>query len=286
MPKKKIRFGIGAGDLAVEQWRSVESRVEPEAVEADILGLPGRIDHREVLIDRLLHGDLDGAVIPTRHLPLTLPEGIELAAVPPRRTPLEALVTNDGIILDEFEEGAVIGVEGAIQMAQILHYRPELKIVVVRGAMRDRLRRLDDEEIDALVVPAAYAEWLGIQERVSEILSVDVVMPVAGQGSLSLLICKGNDRVAKLASKLNDPMSRLEIMTERHVVRHLLTSEGMLAAALARMQGDRIHLECMVVDPGGRKRLRQAGDAPTADAKKLARQLADAISEGGGQKGE
>ncbi len=281
MPKKKkFRIGIGAGDLAFEQWKSVEPRVEPDIVEADVIGLPGTVDHREVLIDRLLRGDLDAAVIPTRYLPTTLPEGVKIAAIPPRRTPLSALVTNDGIILDEFEEGAVIGVEGAIQMAQILFYRPELKVVVVRGAILDRLRKLDQEEIDALVVPAAYAEWLGIQERVSEILSVDVVMPVAGQGSLSFLVCKGDDRLSKMAHRLDEPMSRLEVMTERLAVSNLLEARSDLAGALARLQGDRIRLECMMVDPAGRQRLRYAADAPADDAKKLARKVSDAIIAG------
>jgi hydroxymethylbilane synthase len=278
MASKRMRLGIGGGELADEQWRSIAARVDSIDVETTVLGLPGVVDHAELLIDHLRRGDLDCALIPTRQLPLELPAQIELAAVPPRRTPLTALISNDGIILDEFGDGAVIGVEGPIQLAQVIHYRPELRPVVVSGVVRDSLRILDEQEIDALIFPAAFAEWMNLQERVSEILSLDVLVPPAGQGSVSVLVRAGDPGPTKIVQALDDGMAKLEVLAERMFVRWLTERRPTaLAAALARQQGDDIRISGMAIDCAGRRRLRHAIEGPAVEAESLAVRMADEL---------
>jgi len=272
----KIRLGIGVGDLALDQWRSLTDRVGSIPVEAEVLGLPRTTDHAEVLLDRVQRGANHGVLIPTRYVPIDLPEGVAIKAIGPRLTPLSAFLSYDGIILDEFEQGAVIGVEGPLQAAQLLQYRPELTVVVVPGAISDRLRRLDDEEIDALVVPAAYAEWVGIQDRVSEILPTDVMMPVAGQGSLSLLGPVDDDRLAPLAEKLDDRLAHREVTTERATVRHIRADGRHLhAAVLMRQEGETMLLAATIVDAGGRHRVSQEIEGTRDDLDDMARAMGE-----------
>ncbi len=277
MTSARIRLGIGTGDLGIEQWRFLAERIAPIDVETEVLGRPNTMDHSEVLLDRLVRGSHDGVVMPTRHLPLTLPEGVALFAVAPRRTPLSAVVADDAILLDEFGAGAVIGVDGPLQAAQILFYRPDLRVVTVSGAVRDRLEVLENEEIDALIMPASYAEWLGIQDRVSEILPSDLMMPVAGQGTLSLVGREGDDNLKALAHKLDDRLARREVEAERLCVRMLKEGRPTLAAALMTQQGETLHLEATVVDFGGRRRFHHAIDGPRDESLMLARSLAEEL---------
>jgi len=274
MTPSRIRLGVGGGDLAVEQWRSLEEEVSSLALEVEVHGSERTTDHSEVLLDRLLSGLHDAVVVPSAHLPITLPETLEIAAVCRRRTPLSALVNDDAILLDEFEHGAVIGVQGPREVAQLLFYRPELTFVTVPGTMQERLACLDEEGVDALVLPAAYAEWIGIQDRVSEILPSEVLMPACGQGSLSVVARKGEENLRTLIRALNDPLARDEIETERSLVSELSRCRCSHAAALMRHQGDLIEIEAMVVDIRGRARFHELVSGPRGEAKSLARSLA------------
>jgi hydroxymethylbilane synthase len=208
---------------------------------------------------------------------MKLPDGVEVVAYTRRRTPFAAFLTYDGIILDEFESGAVIGVEGPGQAAQLIHYRPELRVVVMRGGAQQRLQRLEDGEIDALVVPAAWAEWLHIEDRVSEILSVDVIVPAAGQGSLCLLGRSGETTLDELGKKLNDRIARREIETERRAAAHLTEGGIHIAAALAQQHGERMELDAMAIDAGGRHRIHRTVEGDPTKTEALARGVADEI---------
>jgi hydroxymethylbilane synthase len=210
-------------------------------------------------------------------VPIIPPDGVEIAAVASRLTPFSAFVTYDAIILDEFEQGAVIGVEGQAQAAQLINYRPELTVVIVDGAIRSRLRRLEDEDVDALVIPAAFTEWLDLQDRVSEVFSVDVIVPTAGQGSLSLLRRAGDARIDPLAARVEDIMARREVDVERLTVRRLHEGGAHLAAALARQQGREITIDAMIVDAGGRKRFHHVIEGDRDDADTLSGELAEVI---------
>lgn len=277
MATAKLRVGMGEGGLAQRQFRSLEDLVGVEEIEVATLGLEGTTDHSEVLLDRLLREELDAVVIPTPYFPIPAPEGVEIAGVGARLTPLSAFVAYDGIILDEFEQGAVIGVDGQAQAAQLLHYRPELTFVIVDGAIRHRLARLDDEDVDALVIPAAFTEWLDLQDRVSEVFPVDVVVPAAGQGSLSLIRRSGDRRVDGLAKKIEDVMARREVDAELLTVQRLLDAGTYHACALARQHGSVLSLDAMVVDAGGRKRFHHSIEGDREDADALSGELAETI---------
>jgi hydroxymethylbilane synthase len=276
MASSKIRLGIGGGDLAVEQWRSLGDAVTLP-LDLEVHGSERTTDHSDVLIDRLLSRLHDGVVVPSAHLPLDLPESLEIVAVTPRLTPLSALVNDDAILLDEFEHGAAIGVQGPREAAQLLNYRPDLSFVVVAGTLAQRLRCLDEEGVDALVLPAAYAEWTGIQDRVSEILPSEILTPVPGQGSLSLIGRKGEESLRPLARVLNDSLASDEVGTERFLVGELRRCSCTYAAALMRHQGDSVEIEAMVVDVRGKDRFHEMTSGPRSDAMSLARALANEL---------
>lgn len=275
---RPIKLGVGTGGLALEQWRSLEERVADVAYESEILGLEGTIDHSEVLLDRLMRGGQDGAVLPTRFLPTPLPPGIEIVAVAPRRTPLSAFLSYDGIIVDEFEAGAVIGVGGPLEAAQMIHYRPEFRVVVVPGNVRMQLSLLENEEIDALVAPAAFTEWLGIQDLVSEILGSDIMVPLTGQGSLSLIGREGESVLAPLGEALDDPMAHREVDWERDIVMRVSESRYTLATALARQHGDEIEIDATVVDLGGRRRHSESMSGSRDDVESMINEISERLT--------
>lgn len=272
-----VRLGIGTGGLALEQWRSVSERINEGDVNTTILGHKDTPDHSEVLIDRLLRGDHDAVVVPTRYLPTRLPGDVVIRAVMPRRTPFASLLTYDGIVLDDFESGAVIGVDGAHQVSQLLYYRPELRVVLVPGGVQQRLTLLTEEEIDGLVVPASWAEWLNIQAQVSEILSADVMVPVAGQGSLSLLGGREDSSLDALATALNDSLAFAEVAAERRLVQKLRAGGVSLGAALLRTHGEDVTIDAMAADVGGRRRTYEFFEGARSDVDRLVDAAAEVI---------
>src|SRR5437660_3621710 len=130
--------------------------------------------------EALLDGTADLAVHSLKDLPTELPEGLVLAATPPREDPRDAIV---GKRLDELPQGAKVGTSSLRRSAQLRKVRPDLRIESVRGNLDTRLRKLDEGQYDAIVLAAAGLTRLGWADRIAELLQPDVMCPAVGQGA-------------------------------------------------------------------------------------------------------
>jgi hydroxymethylbilane synthase len=183
--------------------------------------------------DALLRGEVDLAVHSAKDVPGELPDGLEIAGVPARADPRDALCGADS--LDDLAEGARVGTASVRRRSQLLALRPDLEVVELRGNVDTRLRRLADGDYDAIVLAAAGLERLGRAGEGAPI-PVELMTPAPGQGCLALEVRSGNDSARKAVAALTDPVSWACLAAERDCVAVLEatcdTPVGVLAEAV------------------------------------------------------
>jgi hydroxymethylbilane synthase len=219
-------------------------------------------------------GRADVAVHSAKDLPALTPEGLVVAAVPPRADPRDALV---GRQLEDLSAGATVATGSARRRAQLANVRPDLTFVELRGNMATRLRRAEDGSVDAVVVAVAAMDRLGWADRVTEVLPVSVMLPQVGQGALALE-CRADDgATAALLAPLDDPCGHRTLSAERAFLAEAGGSCTVPVGAWAEGVGEGLRLRAMVASGDGRVVLRaeRTGADPVALGRETARHLMD-----------
>jgi hydroxymethylbilane synthase len=215
--------------------------------------------------EALLDGRADLAVHSLKDLPTELPDGLILAAVPPREDPRDALV---GKRLAELQPGARVGTSSLRRSAQLRKLRPDLAIESVRGNLDTRLRKLDEGQFDAILLAAAGLKRLGWANRISEILEPTVMCSAVGQGALAIETRpEGQGREA--AAALDDAQTHTAVLAERAVLRTLGGGCQVPIGAHATITAGRIHLTAIVASPDGSELIRAAAEGGAAEAEPL-----------------
>jgi hydroxymethylbilane synthase len=200
-----------------------------------------------------------------------------LAAVPPRESPADVLVSRSSASLAALPAAARVGTGSLRRQAQLRHARPDLRVESVRGNVETRLRKLDDGQFDALVLAEAGLNRLGLARRITQILPWEAMLPAVGQGALGIE-CRADDAAVRGAlTPLGDPDTRAAVLAERSLLAHL--RGGCLApiAALGHVDGGTLHLSAAVLSRDGAHRLAASDLGPAADAIALGRRVADAL---------
>lgn len=211
------------------------------------------------LEDALLDGRIDIAVHSLKDMPTTLPDGLTLVAVPEREDPYDALI---GLSLEDLPTGARVGTSALRRQAQLLNLRPDLIVEPVRGNLDTRLRKLAEGQYDAILLACAGLNRLGWQDKIAQRLSASLMCPAVGQGALAIEAKEGN----YLAQVLEHPPTRLAITAERACLREFGGGCQIPLGAYARVSGEEIHLQAVVVSPDGKRVLRQMATGNDADA--------------------
>jgi hydroxymethylbilane synthase len=229
----------------------------------------------------LLDGAVDVAVHSLKDLPTTHVEGLTLAAVPARGPVGDVFVSRRHARFDELPPGAVVGTSSLRRRSQALHRRPDLRLVNLRGNVETRLRKLETEGLDAIILARAGLERLGLAGHVTEVLGPDWMLPAVGQGALGLE-CRADDR-ATLATlgPLNDLPTRRAVLAERAMLRGLGGGCLVPIGALASAHGDELTLRGVVLPPDGARRVEASESGPASEPEALGRRVAEALLAGG-----
>ncbi|USB34240.1 hydroxymethylbilane synthase [Paenibacillus sp. YPG26] len=163
----------------------------------------------------MLDGEIDLAVHSMKDMPSELPDGLMNGAVPKRVDYRDALISKGGLTLDELPQGAKVGTSSLRRASQLKAYRPDLNIEAIRGNIDSRLKKLETEGFDAIILAAAGLFRMGWEDRITSYLPVDICLPAVGQGALGIE-CRENDQeVRHLLSLYNDPETAFTVAAER-----------------------------------------------------------------------
>ncbi|QHT64028.1 hydroxymethylbilane synthase [Paenibacillus lycopersici] len=163
----------------------------------------------------LFDGEIDLAVHSMKDMPYELPEGLMNGAVPKRVDPRDCLITAEGIAFEDLPQGAKVGTSSLRRSSQLMHARPDLKIESIRGNIDSRIKKLESEGFDAIVLAAAGLHRMGWEEKISSFLSEALCVPAVGQGALGIE-CRVDDAdVRQLLSLLNDDATAVTVAAER-----------------------------------------------------------------------
>jgi hydroxymethylbilane synthase len=219
----------------------------------------------------------DIAVHSMKDLPGDLPEGLIIAAVLERADARDALLTASARGLDDLPRGARVGTSSLRRQAQLLAARPDLKLETLRGNVDTRLRRLDDGDMDAIVLACAGLTRLGLESRITALLDPKICLPAVAQGVIGIE-CRGADsRTRGLVTVLNHQDTRIAMDAERAFAHRLGGSCQSPIAAHARLDGQRLRLDGLVAEPDGSRLLRDSVSGGIDDPAALGALLAERI---------
>jgi hydroxymethylbilane synthase len=232
--------------------------------------------------DALLRGEIDLAVHSMKDVPALLPAALDILGVPVREDPRDALISRDGRGFADLKPGARIGTSSLRRQAQLLARRPDVSIVMLRGNLDTRLRKLRDGQFDAIVLAAAGLKRLGWSARITEYLPPDISLPAIGQGALAIEGRRDDAQVRMLVSELAHMPTWTTIRAERALLHRLEGGCQVPIAAHAVLEGDQLRLDGLVASVDGARMVRDQVLGPAANAESLGVQLAERLLEQGG----
>jgi hydroxymethylbilane synthase len=234
--------------------------------------------------EALLEGRADFAVHSLKDLPAALPPSLVIACFPPREAPTDALVSKKYASLDALPRGASVGTSSLRRAHQLRALRPDLQIAPLRGNVDTRLGRVDNGDLDAILLAEAGLRRLGLGHRVTERLAPRRFVPAIGQGCLAIEAREGSP-IAELLARVDDVLARRAVICERAVQAEFggdcRTPLGAFASRERSSDGDRIKLLGWASEEDGSKPRRAEVDAswPASDdeAIRLGRELAHTL---------
>lgn len=278
----KIRIGGRGSQLSLAQLELVAAalsdRSEVEIVSYRTTGdrlsrldaaMTGKDLFTREIDEALADGRIDVAVHSLKDLPSRLPEGLVLAAVPPREDPSDVLVSRDGDPFARLPAGSRIGTSSPRRRAQVLLARPDLVVTDARGNVDTRVRRLHEGRWDAIVLARAGLARLKRLADVTEVLPASWMLPAVGQGALAVVTREDDDRVRGLVAEVDHRPSHCEAVAERALLALLEAGCRAPLAGLARSDGGRMRLAAAVFAPDGSRTLQQVGEGSPEAAAEL-----------------
>lgn len=295
MPLKTIRIATRQSPLALWQahyvreqllrhWPNHQIELVPMLTSGDrflkdkLVAAGGKGLFVKELEEALLDNRADLAVHSSKDMPAQLPPDLSLAAICKRHNPLDALISTHYSSLDALPKQAVIGTSSLRRQSQLLAYRPDLQIKPLRGNINTRLSKLESGEYDAIILAAAGLERIGMQARITELLSEEQMLPSCGQGAICIE-CKTEDEATQqLIAGLNDPMTALCVSTERQVNAQLGGNcQVPLAVFASILPSGALFLRAKILSVDGRQSIKASQTGPIEKAAFLAEQCTQSL---------
>ncbi len=286
-----IRIGTRGSALALWQTEFVENSLKrhfPELqIERIIIKTEGDRDQKTSLTQMggqgvftktieqaLLDGRIDVAVHSLKDLPSTMPEELMLAAVPERGPVEDVLVTPQGKGLSELPVGATVATGSIRRRCQLLQMRPDLKLVDLRGNIHTRLRKLHEQNLDAIIMARAALLRLNIEDVHYRVFAPQEMIPAVGQGAIGIQIRANDERTAQWVSAINHEPTRQAVTAERTVLRVLDTGCQFPMGAFGQVKNGTLELVAFVGSMDGRQVLKAQESGPAESAEDIGQKLA------------
>ena len=227
--------------------------------------------------DSLLNGLIDLAVHSMKDMPAEIPQGLCIGAIPQRETQQDVLISKKGLLLSELKPQSRIGTSSLRRTAQLLHARPDLVILPLRGNLDTRLKKLETENLDAIILAAAGVKRLGLEGRITEYMDENVMLPAVGQGALCIEIRQNDPEVEPIVSSLEHHQTRVEVMGERAFLNRLEGGCQVPIAAYGKIEKNTFTLCGLVATVDGKTVIKETLSGPKDSSEIIGVKLADRL---------
>lgn len=300
MKKDTIVIGTRSSKLALWQADYVEAKLReryPElpvvqkrmttkgdrVLDAPLAKIGGKGLFTKELEQAMLAGEIDLAVHSLKDMPTELPEGLVLAAVTERFDPGDAVVSPRYRTLANLPQGAKVGTSSLRRRAQLLAKRPDLEIVSLRGNVNTRLKKLEEENFDAIILAVAGLKRLGFHDRITEVLPREICLPAVGQGALAIEARADDEATLSLIAFLDDAATRTAARAERAFLARVEGGCQVPVGVYAEAADEALEMEAVIASIDGERLYRKKKAGSALDAEKIGRALAEELLAMGGK---
>ena len=233
--------------------------------------------------DALLRDEVDMAVHSMKDVPMELPDGLEIGVMSEREDPRDVLISKDQRRLEEMPAGARIGTGSLRRGFQLLHLFPDIELVPIRGNLDTRIRKIQTDGLDGIIVAAAGIKRMGWADRITQVIPVEIMLPAVGQGALGIELRKNDNVVRRAISSLDHPRTWVEVGAERAFLRKLGGGCQLPVAAYGVKKEDNLTVTGLLGSLDGRELIKDEVRGLSEDAEVLGTSLAERILSKGGQ---
>ena len=294
----KIKIGTRGSALALWQANWVKDRLETrhpglsvelvkiktkgdKILDTALAKVGGKGLFVKEIEDALIRNETHLAVHSMKDVPADLPEGLIIDAIPEREDVRDAFIAREVSTWKDLPQGARVGTSSLRRQSQLLNRRPDLTMIPLRGNVETRLKKLETENLDAVVLAVAGIKRMKLEDRITEYFSDDIMLPAIGQGALALEVREDDREVRELIRFLKHPDTETAMAAERSFLRTLQGGCQVPIAALARVDGDTVRISGLVADTDGSSVFRDSAEGPADDAARIGSELAVRILDQG-----
>ncbi|CAN5584403.1 hydroxymethylbilane synthase [soil metagenome] len=288
-PPRSAILGTRGSKLALAQANKCAGSLRAAGIDAEIRIIKTTSEHRpdtplsvidqrdvftRQLDEALLKGEIDLAVHSMKDVPTEVPDGITIAAVTERHDPADALVSEARYGVETLPDGAVVATSSLRRQAQLLHYRPDLRIVEIRGNVDTRIRKMREGEADAIVLARAGLDRLGLTAT-HTVIPEEVMLPAVGQGALAIATLRDHPLRETIRNALLHEPSELSVRAERAMLSTLEGGCRVPVGGRAVYENGSVKLQGLVASPDGALLYKDEveGESPEEVGERLAGRL-------------
>ena len=236
----------------------------------------------------VLDGHTHIAVHSLKDLPTESADGLLLAGIPKRAPRFDAILLPEGATnptsVHELPEKSRIGTGSPRRQAQLLHMRPDLRVLEIRGNVETRIAKLDDGEYDAIVLAEAGLRRLGLENRISFLVQPPEMYPAVGQGAIGIECRSDDENVQNVLQQITDEDVACCTRAERSLLLELRAGCHAPLGALTELDAGQMKLTGILLSSDGTQRLEATADGPVESAVELGVAVAQQLLSAGGQK--
>ena len=230
--------------------------------------------------EAVARGRVHLAVHSMKDVPTELLPELTIAATPEREEVNDALISREGLGIEELPEGAVIGTSSMRRIAEVKNFRPDLEVKNLRGNVDTRLRKLKAGEYDAIIMAKAGLKRLGFEQEITQTLPVEHFTPSVGQGAIAVVARRGGE-VMDYLNAINHEESLARVTAERALLRALGGGCQVPLGAYTEVGGNTLSMLAVVLSPDGGERVEVKLRDSLSEAENLGKAAAEALLDRG-----
>ena len=200
--------------------------------------------------DAMVKGQIDLAVHSVKDMPTEMADGLTIGAILEREDPRDVFISHTYNGINELKPKATIGTSSLRRRSQLINIKRDINIVDIRGNVDTRIRKIAERQLDGIILAYAGVKRMGLQDKIKEILPVDVMVPPAGQGAIGIET-KDNKDILELLRPLNHEKSLKEITIEREIQKGIGGGCQVPLGINASISGDRLTINIFLGKESG-----------------------------------